>query len=830
LAKSNSRATTIAISIFLMTVMATSVALPNVSAQTAKKTYAYIGATPNPVGVGQEVLLHIGISQQTFTTYQSYYGLTVTVTDPDDNTFELDNGGDGFKTDATGGTGFSWTPDIVGTYTLQSHFPAQSLDMYDFFGNVVGSQDYAASDSYVIELVVQQEPIEYFPPFPLPSEFWTRPINAQFFEWAGVAGNWLRPAGSYTMPPIPKYHPYNDDAPETAHVLWTKQYAPGGLTGGDLGNVQYEMGDAYVGKFLGSVIINEVLYYNQFQSTGGSSVEQNVVAVDLKTGEELWVKNWNNSRLAFGQVFFWNSFNYHGAFAYLWTTSGTTWDCYDALTGRWLYRLTDVPSGYNLYGPKGEIYRYVINTRTGKLSLWNSSRALNPQNTGSVGDGSWDVIGGTYNATRGIEWTVDIPTGLPGAVCHYAFDDCILGSQSSAFPSFSGPTITSWAISTKIGDEGRLIFNKTWTVPSEYAADTWVWSDVSFEDRVFIISCKESLRFYGFDLDTGSYMWQTEPEPYLQYFDKWYGPCYGYGNFYSERMSGMIICYDIQTGQRKWTYNVTDEYAEILWSHNFPTEFHFLADGKIYLSYGEHSPIIPTGRGAPMVCLNATTGEEIWKLSWFNNWWGGHVIIGDSIMAGLNAYDGRIYSIGKGPTSTTIEASSKISVEGDSVLVEGTVMDISPGTAEYALAARFPNGVPAVSDDSMTDWMQYVYMQYPRPADIMGVDVTISVLDANGNYYDVGTTTSDASGSFCSEFTPPIPGLYTVYATFSGSGAYWPSTAQTYLKVNEAPAASAEPTPTPAPMTDTYVLGLGVGSIVAIVAIGILLVLMLRKR
>jgi hypothetical protein len=126
--------------------------------------------------------------------------------------------------------------------------------------------------------------------------------------------------------------------------------------------------------------------------------------------------------------------------------------------------------------------------------------------------------------------------------------------------------------------------------------------------------------------------------------------------------------------------------------------------------------------------------------------------------------------------------------------------------------------------------MQYVYMQYARPADVIGVDVTISVLDPNGNSYEVATATSDASGSYVCEFTPPVPGLYTVYATFSGSGAYWPSTAQTYLKVNEAPEATATPTPTPAPMTDTYVLGLGIGSIVAIVAIGLLLILMLRKR
>ena len=66
MAKYNSRATTIAISLTLMFAMAISlVVVPNASAQAATKTYAFIGATPNPVGVGQQVLLHVGDLEQT---------------------------------------------------------------------------------------------------------------------------------------------------------------------------------------------------------------------------------------------------------------------------------------------------------------------------------------------------------------------------------------------------------------------------------------------------------------------------------------------------------------------------------------------------------------------------------------------------------------------------------------------------------------------------------------------------------------------------------------------------------------------------------------------
>jgi outer membrane protein assembly factor BamB len=677
LANLESKATTIAITLFLMLAMAVSlVVLPVTNVQAATTSYAYISATPNPVGVGQEVLLHVGVAQQLQLPRESWKGLTVTVTKPDGTTETL-GGTDGFKTDPTGGTGTIYVPTMEGTYKFQTHFPAQSMNLYDFFGNLIGTKDYAADASDVVELIVQAEQIPYYPGVPLPTEYWTRPINAQFHEWAPLAGNWLRPAGGYTMPPIPKYHPYNYDAPETGHILWTKPYAQGGLTGGELGEVQYEMGDAYEGKFSGSVIIDGVLYYNRFQSQGGSNVDQDVVAMNLKTGEELWIKNWDNLRLAFGQVYYFDSWNYHGAFAYLWTTEGggmsglpETWHAYDALTGRWCYSMTDIPSGWNLYGPTGILYRYTVNLANGWMTLWNSSKVVQPQTTGGPMDGSWQPLGNTYNATTGIEWNVTIPTGLPGFVCAYFLDDRIFGTTSGGMGSAS-PTITTWAISAKPGDEGRLIFNKTWTAPQ--GDITFVWTDASTEDGVFIISGKEAMKYYGFSLDTGNFMWETEPETHLALYDKWYGPAYAYGKFYTGRQSGIVTCYEMATGKKLWTYDVKDKYAEILWSNNFPIEYHFITDDKIYLSYGEHSPINPNGRGAPFVCLNATTGEEIWTLSWANNWWGGHAIIGDSIIAGMNAYDNRLYAIGKGPSATTITAAPKISVHGDSVLVEGMV-------------------------------------------------------------------------------------------------------------------------------------------------------------
>jgi hypothetical protein len=199
-------------------------------------------------------------------------------------------------------------------------------------------------------------------------------------------------------------------------------------------------------------------------------------------------------------------------------------------------------------------------------------------------------------------------------------------------------------------------------------------------------------------------------------------------------------------------------------------------------------------------------------------------------MVEWNSYDNQIYSFGKGQTATTLAASPKVSVQGNNVLVEGTVTDESPGTKDSDRTARFPNGVPAVSDASMSDWMEYVYMQQPKPADTTGVEVVISVLDPNGNSYEVGTTTSDTNGFFKLAFIPEVPGEYTVYASFKGSESYWSSSAVTGISVAELAEATPEPTQPPATMAEQYFLPSVIGLFAAIAIVGVVLALLLRKR
>jgi len=851
---------TFAISLFLMIAMATSlIALPSANAQAMaeKKTFSYIGATPNPIGIGQETLLHLGITDvHPSGSGYGFENLHVIVTKPDNTTLTLGP----FKTDSTGGTGTVYVPEAVGTYYLQTQFPEQIIHVsaFDFFTMTMIDEErkYLASSSDKLALVVTAEPIEFYPNHPLPTEYWTRPVDSQLREWYTLAGSWL-------TSPENLYVPYND-GPESAHILWTKPLTTGGMAGGDLGlvgsgptSVGMETGDAYEGKWSGSsggsgwmssaIIVAGKLYY---QHTNNWPTPVVYHCVDLHTGEELWAKTFlDNQTIDFGQLFYFEGFNYQGTFAYLWVTTGgggffgpaapEVWYAFDAFTGDWMYTMTDIPSGTNLYGPDGEIYRYNVNLQAGTLSLWNSTKVVMAGLTGSSA-GSWgsNAHGLTLNATRGIEWTKPIQAqGLQGSVSKTYFNDRIIGGV------LNNTNVNLWGISTKLGEEGKLLFSNTWAAPAYWSEGGVTvsgfgggWMGWSQEDKVGVLWIKETREHYAFSLETGQYMWgPTEPQYYLDSLDDTGSDAraFAYGRFYSASVSGIVYCYNATTGERLWTYEVDDPYTEILWANNWWQKPVFITDGKIYTGHTEHSANQPLPRGTPFNCIDAITGELIWKADGMfrQTRWGGRAIIGDSVIATMDTYDQRVYAVGKGPSAITVAASPEVSVHGSSVLVKGMMTDISPGTEEYALTARFPDGVPAVSDNSMSDWMLYVYKQFSRPTDTVGVPVTIDVLDANGNYRNIGTTTSDADGFFSFDWQPDIEGRYTVIATFAGSESYYASHAKTAFVVDPAPQATPEPTQAPASLADQYLLPATGGIIAAVAAVGIAIIaLMLRKK
>ena len=112
--------------VLITTILIISMAFPLTTLQTQaaatsdKATYAVIGAMPNPVGIGQTVLIALGITDPV-TTGTGFTGVTVIITHPDNTTETIGP----YRTDSTGGTGITYTPTMVGTYYLKTHFPGQ---------------------------------------------------------------------------------------------------------------------------------------------------------------------------------------------------------------------------------------------------------------------------------------------------------------------------------------------------------------------------------------------------------------------------------------------------------------------------------------------------------------------------------------------------------------------------------------------------------------------------------------------------------------------------------------------------------------------------------
>jgi outer membrane protein assembly factor BamB len=862
------RKTAVTIAMFLVSIFAISlVAMPSASAHTPTWTvvsYAYIVPAPNPVGVGQTVAIVMWVDVPMpgaaigNDIRRHDYKLTITAPNGDIQTENWP-----VVSDPTSVVYWQFTPDQVGTYTLKFDYPEQTYTWGGAYEN-----DVFTAASRTTTLTVQEEPIAPATgSYPLPTEYWTEPIEGQNTNWYAISSNWLGEpyitsgaavgggtAGNF----FARIQP-NGLAPNSPHIMWTKPIQDGGVVPGNSTGIPGEMyytGSSYNTRFVNSLVMDGRLYYQEpYGNSGGGG---DYVCVDLRTGAELWRTNTTGIGVpSFGYLYAFDDPNQHGILpnGLLIAASGygtQTWRTYDPRTGiPTTMTVNNVPSTdttlAQVAGPSGEILKYAV-TNIGnatnpdwRLTQWNSSRVIGSES--GIGVGGW--YSGTMDASLPSCYDWNISITLPNAdswrVDRASLDNIMLlvqgsfgGHPGAAFGTVSIDGANVTAISLKPATRGQVLWTKHFApAPGNVTRALSNWDP---NLGVFILADKETGVMYGYSLTDGSPLWgPTEPMNDYTYFRTF--PAVSYGKIYFAGYGGVLYCYDITNGDLLWTYGNggpgNSTYAGFDTPYGtYPIFIDVIADGKVYLGTTEHSPDSPLYKDAQYRCINATDGTELWTMmGWGTGMDSTYDLIADGYFVYLNIYDMQIYSIGKGPSATTASIQNDVITQGNSVLIKGTVLDVSAGTKQAEQAARFPYGVTAVSDASMSAWMEYVYMQKPRPTDTVGVNVTLSVLDANNNFREIGTTTSDANGFYSFQWTPDIPGKYTVYASFAGSESYWPSQAETALAVNAAPEATPEPTPMPSSMADQFFLPISIGLIIAIaVVIALLALLLIRRR
>lgn len=831
--------------IFVLTVSPMLVALPLASAHTPAwnvPTYAYIEVTPNPVGVNQQVLILMWLDKPPPTASgpagDRWQNFTVTVTKPDGTTEMLGP----FTSDPTATTYTPFTPTETGTYTLLFTFPGQTAALANPITGVDGAAspfvgDYYMPSNATTTLTVQQQQVTNPPLTPAPTGYWTRPIQGYDTAWASVASNWLNsPPGIND-----NVQPYGT-APSSAHVMWTIPLQNGGVVGGSYNSAAtkfgqqpaatgytYYAGGSYEGRFPNPIIIQGVLYYSiplSNNPTGGG-----YAAVDLRTGNQLWVQNYNTTTMSiplfgiynlalyptFGQLYGYDSPNQHGVVpnGYLWSVSGSTWMAYDAMTGDWLFNLTGVPSGTNVYGPSGEILRYILSPTGTWLAEWNNTAApgelgaaITPGQTPTTGVWCWRPVGKVIDASTAYSWNITLPTAVTaGSTILQAIPGDLLLIATPLTASYAGLVsygtnpYTIWAISLQSSNMGQVLWTKNYQPPAGNVTRQFVFANQ--QTGMFFMLDRETMSYYGYSLQDGSLVWGpfTLPRGFDYYSStvaSYNQGCYAvdYGNLYLAGWGGIVYCVNATTGTLEWTYgnggvgNSTNSGTITPWG-NYPTFIGAVADGKVYMFNSEHSPIAPPAAGEEVRCINAYTGQELWTLpGWAESgmFYSQIGAIADGYLTFFNEYDGQIYCIGKGPSQTTVSAPKTSVSVGSTIQLTGTVTDQSPGQP----------GTPAISDANMSAWMAYLKEQTPLNGTVTGVPVTLTAVNSNGQTTTIGQTTSDMYGNYGITWTPQAQGEYQIVANFAGDNSYGSSSSSTYVYVGtqaSSPTVSASPNP-----------------------------------
>ena len=831
MSKKNSTIITTVTLTILMTISLLLVISPVQGAIINVDTYLFTMASPDPVGVNQQVYVTFQLDKVSPTRTGLYEGdrftgFMITVTKPDGTTETKGP----YETWSMSGAFMIYTPTMTGDYSFQTSFPGQWVNTtdYDYY--------FKPSVSAVETITVQEDPVEDYPDVPLPTDPWQRPVYGENKGWYTIADNWLmrrydRPSRFFSGDTA--FAPYTS-APNSAHVLWNKPIIFGGIGGGPSGDKVYYMGLSYE-QFYNPLILNGRIIYTDHPPTSyndmwGGSIDPfgsppfGTRCLDLYTGEEIWYLE--DVNIMFAQLYQIENPNEHGLIAHLWefVDAGNgmeNWNMYDAFTGEYLMSINNVPRPWNtrsevmIFGENGEILFWEIDAVNDRLFMWNSTKCMQGFFVDVYAYERYNLRPGAIaNGLMGIQYNVSIPDVPEGTLLNMLSeeDEILLASWESVtnwsyyseFPS----TIMEFAYDLYTG-------NQIWAKTRSNIQGRVFYSQ-NTGDGVYTRFESPILKIFGYDIKTGNQIWETgaitdDGWAYYTYMHH-----IAYGKLFTQGYDGYLRAWDLADGSLSWEYFFGSAGFETAYNA-LPSYAGFnIADGKIYLTNDDHSPDSVPWRGGKLWVVDAETGELVWSISG----WIRHGAIADGIYTALNSLDGQVYTFGKGLSKTTISAPKVEIIQGQKVVIEGTVTDESPGQP----------GTPAISDEDMSAWMEYLHMQKPIPTDAKGVEISLDIIDANGNFRNIGTATSDMSGVYSLVWEPDIPGHYTIIATFAGSNSYGSSYAETSIYVEEAPAATPPPDTTPAPPTDTYIMGLGIAILAAVIIIGVVLIMMMRKK
>jgi outer membrane protein assembly factor BamB len=843
--KNKTAATTIALFLIMtfaatMAIIPLAQAAPNVNI----KDRAYVDPEPSKVGVGQAVVVIYGIDHvNPLATVMGpfFEGFTLAITNPAGTT-ETQS----VTVDATSFGHITYTPTTVGTYYFQLSFAGQWVNltagMPAGFGLAPDSVNYyyEPATSLKTPLTVQQESVPGVPTVPLP-DYWTTPVYSENKNWAAQLDNWLMQG--YDSQPrffngLGAFSPYTT-GPNSPHILWTTQLQEGGLAGAMFPGKSLYPSEVYEQYYI-PLIVNGRIYYvdhGPTQTGGQGGTGSNPIdnfgtrCLDLYTGQEVFYLT--NVTIDIAQTVDVELPNKHGVIPYLWSipglatyvaivgppATGLTWEMYDAFTGNQILAIQNATGGFPVFGPKGEILIYTLDFAGKWMSLWNSTRCIlsyAPPETMFFSPSRGTVL----DWSAGLEWNVTLNApnaiGTPAIQSISLHDNRVLVLYDNRL-FYPTDQLTYPAVFTDCAYPATIAAGTTTVSPVWVQNRTNIYDLVethyNINEGMYNVYDDSEQKVHTYDISNGNEISVSQPLSNGTLYTTIAHTWMAYGNIYVWSYDGHVRCIEGKTGKILWDTFLGDiPYGQAYSTPPVncgPT----IADGKVYIGGSDHSPDSDMWVGSKLWCLDAYTGEGLWNITGYY----GYSAVSNGYLTMYNGYNVKIYTYGKGPSKTTVQAPLTAITQGQSVVITGTVMDQSPGQKD----------TPCVSDESMGEWMAYLHMQKPVPANVTGVAVSIDVLDANGNYRNIGTATTDMSGTFSFMWKPDIPGKYTVIATFAGSNSYGSSLAEAAFGVTEA-AAATPPPQYPVPIDYTLpIVGMGIAIIIAVAIVGILL---LRKR